>query len=45
MNSATETARSVVHVDGWIVLRMESGPEIRFPVAENPRLANGTISS
>ena len=42
MNSSTETARSVVHVAGWIVLRIESGAEIRFPVAENPRLARGT---
>jgi hypothetical protein len=42
MNSLTDTARSAAHVDGWIVVRMESGSEIRFPVAENPRLAGGT---
>lgn len=28
--------------DGQIIVRMESGAEIRFPVAENPRLARGT---
>jgi hypothetical protein len=42
MNSLTDTARSAVHVDGSIVIRMESGAEIRFPVAENPRLTVGT---
>ncbi len=31
-----------VHENGLIVVRMESGVEIRFPVAENPRLARGT---
>jgi hypothetical protein len=40
--SLTDTARSVAHVDGWIVIRLESGTEIRFPVADNPRLAAGT---
>jgi hypothetical protein len=33
---------SAAHVSGFIVVRMESGAEIRFPVAENPRLARGT---
>jgi hypothetical protein len=42
MKSLTDIARSVAHVDGWIVVRMESGAEIRFPVAENSRLAVGT---
>ena len=42
MNSLTDTARSAVHVDGWIIIRMESDTEIRFPVAENHRLAHGT---
>jgi Protein of unknown function (DUF2442) len=31
-----------VHENGLIVVRMGSGAEIRFPVAENPRLARGT---
>jgi len=29
-------------VNGQIVVRMESEVEIRFPVADNPRLARGT---
>src|SRR5215212_11557441 len=28
--------------DGFILVAMKSGAEIRFPVAENPRLAHGT---
>jgi hypothetical protein len=42
MNTLVDTARSAAHVSGFIVVRMESGAEIRFPVAENPRLARGT---
>ena len=41
MNILTDKARSAKHLDGFIVVRMESGAEIRFPVAENPRLARG----
>jgi hypothetical protein len=37
-----DTARSAVHENGQIVVRMESGAEIRFSVALNPRLARGT---
>jgi hypothetical protein len=42
MNTLVDTARSAAHVSGFIVVRMESGAEIRFPVAENQRLARGT---
>jgi hypothetical protein len=42
MNTLVDTARSAAHVSGFIVVCMESGAEIRFPVAENPRLARGT---
>ena len=31
-----------VHENGFIVVHMENGAEIRFPVAKNPRLARGT---
>jgi hypothetical protein len=31
-----------MHANGFIVVRMDGGAEIRFPVAENPRLARGT---
>lgn len=42
MKSLNDTACSAAYVDGWIIIRMEGGAEIRFPVAENPRLAAGT---
>jgi hypothetical protein len=42
MNTLVDSARSAAHVNGEIIIRMESGAEIRFPVAKNPRLANGT---
>jgi hypothetical protein len=42
MNILTDSARSAVFRDGQIIISMESGTEIRFPVAENPRLACGT---
>ena len=42
MNTLTDKACSAKHLDGYIVVRMESETEIRFPVAENPRLARGT---
>ena len=42
MNSLADKARSAAHLDGWITIRLDSGAEIRFPVAENPRLAAGT---
>ena len=42
MNTLTDSARSVVYCDGIIILAMQSGSEIRFPVAMNPRLARGT---
>ncbi len=42
MNTLTDTAVAAVHKNGFIVIRMESGKEISFLVAENPRLAHGT---
>ncbi len=42
MNTLVDNARSAAHVSGEIIVRMESGAEIRFPVAQNPRLARGT---
>ena len=43
MSILTDSAHSAVLRDGHIVISMESGVEIRFPVAENPRLALGTV--
>ena len=42
MNTLADTARSAHFEDGFIVVSMQSGTQIRFPVAENPRLASGT---
>jgi hypothetical protein len=42
MNVTTDVARSALFRDGEIVVTMESGAVIRFAVAKNPRLANGT---
>jgi hypothetical protein len=42
MNTLFDSALSAVHLDGMIVLTMSSGSEVRFPVALNPRLAQGT---
>jgi hypothetical protein len=42
MSILTDNARSVVYRDGEIIVSMQSGAEVRFPVAANPRLAGGT---
>ena len=42
MSILTDSAHSAVFRDGNMIITMKSGAEIRFPVAENPRLAHGT---
>ena len=42
MSLLTDSACSAVVRDGHVVIEMASGVEIRFAVAENPRLARGT---
>ena len=42
MSTLTDTARTAECVGAEIVIRMESGREIRFPIAGNPRLSRGT---
>ena len=42
MSVLIDSARSAVFRDGQIIIAMESGKEIRFPVSGNPRLARGT---
>jgi hypothetical protein len=37
-----DEVRSALYREGFIVVSMESGVEIRFPVAGNPRLSRGT---
>jgi hypothetical protein len=42
MNTLSDTAVSAGFADGLIVVRVAGVGEIRFPVADNPRLAHGT---
>jgi hypothetical protein len=42
MNTLTDTAKSAKHANGFIVVQMTRGTEIRFSVADNPRLSKGT---
>ena len=44
MSTLIDKAVTALFTDGHIVIRMESGLEIRFPVASNPRLAGGNPS-
>jgi hypothetical protein len=41
MNTSTDILPTARICGGWLVLRMPTGLEIRFPVADNPRLAKG----
>ena len=43
-NTLADIAVTAVHEHGFIVVHMESGAEIRFPIADNPRLAHGTAA-
>jgi hypothetical protein len=42
MNTLIDTAKRVQYSDPYILIQMESGVEVRFPVAKNPRLSEGT---
>ena len=42
MSTLTDPARAARFHEGQILVLLESGAELRFPVAENPRLAHGT---
>ena len=42
MSTLVDTVKSVQYRAGQMIVVMESGVEIRFPVAGNPRLARGT---
>lgn len=42
MSTLIDSARSALYRDGMIVVVMESGGEIRFPISDNPRLTRGT---
>ncbi len=42
MSTLVDRVKSTAYQDGYIVVAMESGLEIRFPVSGNPRLSRGT---
>jgi Protein of unknown function (DUF2442) len=42
MSTLIDTASSAVFRDGQILISMESGARMQFPVAESPRLSRGT---
>lgn len=42
MSTLVDVVKSASYEDGHIVVIMESEGEIRFPVADNPRLSKGT---
>ena len=42
MSTLADTVKTVLHQEGQIIVTMESGVEIRFPVAGNARLAKST---
>ncbi|MEK7274135.1 MAG: DUF2442 domain-containing protein [Candidatus Desantisbacteria bacterium] len=42
MNTLVDTAIKATCKNGYIVIYMESGVEIRFPISNNRRLAQGT---
>lgn len=42
MSILVDCAVKAYYADGQIIIKMESGVEIRFPVAQNKRFANAT---
>jgi hypothetical protein len=42
MSTLVDQVKIAAYQDGHIFVLMESGVEIRFPIADNPRLASGT---
>ena len=42
MSTLIDTARPAVFREGQILISLESGATLQFPVAENPRLSRGT---
>jgi len=42
MNTLVDSAIAATYENGYIIVRMESGVEIKFPVSKNKRLAQGT---
>ena len=42
MNTLIDSAKKVTYSGGHILIQMDSGIEVRFPVEKNPRLTKGT---
>lgn len=42
MNTLVDTAKKVYYSTPLIIIKMNSGVEVRFPAKDNPRLAKGT---
>ncbi len=42
MNRPNYTVESAKHAKGYVTVTMFTGLELRFPIAENPRLSRGT---
>lgn len=42
MSTLIDRATAACYRDGEILISMQSGAKLRFPVAANPRLASGT---
>ena len=42
MNTLVDQVKSAIYQDGHVLTTMENSVEIRFPVADNPRLCYGT---
>ncbi len=42
MSAFPDTPQTASYRAGSIHITLESGAELRFPIADNPRLANGT---
>lgn len=42
MSTLIDQPRSASFHDGFVVIVLQSGATLRFPAAENPRLARGT---
>ena len=43
MNSLADSAAIAIYKNGHIIVHMESGVEIKFPVRNNKRLARATV--
>ena len=43
MNTLVDSAKHARSDGRYIIIEMESGIEVKFPVAENPRLSVGTL--